>query len=75
MRVTCPTLVVHGEPALDYVVNAGETADYGHLIRGARVVMMDHTGHLGSVTQPQRFAAIVGSFLESARKDSQHSAA
>jgi pimeloyl-ACP methyl ester carboxylesterase len=73
--VTCPTLVVHGDPSLDFVVDASETANYGRLIRGARVVMMERTGHLGSVTQPQRFADIVGSFLDSARKDSRHSAA
>lgn len=74
-RITCPTLVVHGDPSLDFVVDAGETADYGRLIAGARVVMLDHTGHLGSVTQPQRFAEIVGSFLGSTHKDSRHSAA
>src|SRR5262249_47912661 len=73
--ITCPTLVVHGDPSLDFVVDASETASYGRLIRGSRVVMMERTGHLGSVTQPQRFADIVGSFLDSARKDSRHSAA
>jgi 3-oxoadipate enol-lactonase len=73
--ITCPTLVVHGDPSLDFVVDASETANYGRLISGARVVLMERTGHLGSVTQPQRFADIVGSFLDSARKDSQHSAA
>jgi pimeloyl-ACP methyl ester carboxylesterase len=74
-RVTCPTLVVHGEPALDYVVNANETADYGHRIARAHVVMMERTGHLGSITQPRRFADIVDSFLNTARTDSHHSAA
>src|SRR5262245_16135929 len=74
-RVACPTLVVHGEPSLDYVVDANETASYGHLIAGARVVMMERTGHLGSVTHPQRFADIVSSFLETARKESRNSAA
>src|SRR5262249_9366536 len=74
-RIMCPTLVVHGEPSLDFVVDATESGNYGHLIDGARVVMMDGTGHIGSITQPQRFASIVGAFLEDARKDSQHSAA
>ena len=74
-RVMCPTLVVHGEPSLDFVVDATETANYRQLIPGARVVMMERTGHLGSVTQPHRFADIVCGFLDSARKDSQHSAA
>jgi pimeloyl-ACP methyl ester carboxylesterase len=67
--------VVHGDPSLDFIVDASETANYGHLIPGARVVMMERTGHLGSITQPQRFADIVGSFLDSAGKDSRHSAA
>jgi 3-oxoadipate enol-lactonase len=74
-RVTCPTLVVHGEPALDFVVDANGTAGYGQLIRGARVVMMERTGHLGSITQPLRFAEIVSGFLRNAGKDSHHSAA
>lgn len=74
-RVSCPTLVVHGDPALDYVVDANTTADYGHLIAGAGVVMMERTGHLGSITRPQEFAAIVRRFLDGARKDARHSAA
>ena len=74
-QVACPTLVVHGEPSLDFVVDATETASYGHLIRRARVEMMEGTGHLGSITQPQRFAAIVSGFLDAALKDNRHSAA
>ena len=73
--ITCPTLVVHGDPSLDFIVDASETANYGRLISGARVVLMERTGHLGSVTQPQRFAEIVKGFLDGARKDSRHSAA
>jgi 3-oxoadipate enol-lactonase len=73
--VACPTLVVHGEPSLDFVVDANETASYGRLIPGAHVVMLERTGHLGSITQPRRFADIVSSFLDAARKDNQHSAA
>ena len=74
-RVACPTLIVHGEPSLDYVVDANETASYGRLIAGARVVKLERTGHLGSITNPRHFAEIVSGFLETARKDSRHSAA
>jgi pimeloyl-ACP methyl ester carboxylesterase len=74
-RVACPTLIVHGEPSLDFVVDANETADYARLIAGARVVMLERTGHLGSITQPRRFGDIVSSFLDTAQKDSEHSAA
>jgi len=73
--VLCPTLVVHGEPALDYVVDPNATAEYGRLIQGSRVVTMERTGHLGSITKPREFAAIVRRFLDAARKDSRHSAA
>ncbi len=62
-RVTAPTLVVSGEPDLDRVVPVGSTRQYVGLIRGATYVMMDRTGHLGLLTQPQRFARIVGEFV------------
>jgi pimeloyl-ACP methyl ester carboxylesterase len=74
-RVTCPTLIVHGDPQLDFVVNAYGTATYGELIAGARVALIEKTGHLGSITMPDRFAAIVSDFLKATGKESQHSAA
>jgi len=73
--VTAPTLIVTGEPALDRIVpvhdvtdvndvdGAGGSIEYARLIRGARLVQLDHTGHLGSITRPHEFAAAVGSFL------------
>jgi pimeloyl-ACP methyl ester carboxylesterase len=73
--VSCPTLIVHGNPTLDYVVDARATAEYAHLIRDARLVAMNHTGHLGSVTRPQDFAEIVHRFLVASRQDNRHSAA
>jgi pimeloyl-ACP methyl ester carboxylesterase len=73
--VSCPTLIVHGHPSLDFVVNARETAEYARLIRGARVATMEQTGHLGSITRPDEFAAIVQQFLHASHKDSRHSAA
>lgn len=74
-RISCPTLIVHGEPSLDFVVDARETADYSHLIKDARAVMIEETGHLGAITKPQQFAGVVGHFLDSSLKDSRHSAA
>ena len=62
-RIQAPTLVVTGEPSLDKVVPVASTREYVGLIRGAQYVMMDHTGHIGSLTQPDRFAAIVKEFL------------
>jgi len=63
-RVTVPTLVVTGEPALDYVVPVAGTSAYTQLIPNARHVVLARTGHLGTVTRPQEFARIVREFVE-----------
>lgn len=62
--ITAPTLVVTGEPALDRVVPVESTREYVRLIRGARYAMMDGTGHLGMLTQPDRFVRIVNEFID-----------
>jgi pimeloyl-ACP methyl ester carboxylesterase len=64
--VKAPTLVVSGDPALDHVVPADGTSQYERLIPGARAVMLDETGHLGSITRPDAFAAVVSAFVTSA---------
>jgi pimeloyl-ACP methyl ester carboxylesterase len=66
-RVTAPTLVVTGEPSLDRIVPVASTREYATLIKGAKYVMMDRTGHLGLLTQPERFAQIVGDFVNASR--------
>lgn len=63
-RVAAPTLVITGEDALDRVVPAASTREYTRLIAGARYEMMDGTGHIGLVTQPERFARVVGEFVD-----------
>jgi pimeloyl-ACP methyl ester carboxylesterase len=73
--ITAPTLIVHGHPRLDYVVDVNGTTDYGRLIHGARTAMIDRTGHLGSITRPRAFAASVREFLISCGPESSHSAA
>jgi pimeloyl-ACP methyl ester carboxylesterase len=64
-RVVAPTLVVTGDEALDKVVPVVSTREYLHLIPGAKYIVMDHTGHLGMLTQPDRFAGILKEFLAS----------
>ncbi|HZT75115.1 MAG TPA: alpha/beta hydrolase [Vicinamibacterales bacterium] len=63
-RVTAPTLVVTGERDLDYIVPADGSIAYAQLIPGARAVVLERTGHIGSVTRPQAFAALVHDFVE-----------
>ncbi len=62
-HVSAPTLVVTGEPAHDYVVPADESTEYSRLIPGARAARLERTGHLGYITRPEAFVAVVERFL------------
>ena len=66
-RITAPTLIVTGEPELDHVVRVEGTSQYGRLIAGAKTVILDRTGHQGSLTRPAAFAEIVREFVTGAR--------
>ena len=62
-RVNAPTLVITGERPLDRVVPVESTMGYVEKIRDARHALMERTGHLGVLMQPQRFAALVSDFV------------
>ena len=64
--VRTPTLVVSGEDALDRVVPTSSTRAWVEHIRGARLVCLERTGHIGTMTRPERFAEIVGTFAATA---------
>ena len=64
--ISAPALVVTGEPGLDRVVPPASTREFVSLIPGAKYEMMIGTGHIGLVTQPGRFADIVGTFVHAA---------
>jgi pimeloyl-ACP methyl ester carboxylesterase len=66
-RVTAPTLILTGEPHLDYVVPVEGSAEYERLIPGSRRVVLPSTGHLGAMTRPHQFAALVRDFVEGLR--------
>lgn len=59
--ITASALVVTGEPALDRVVSTRLTGRYAAL-RAARHETLPRTGHIGLVTRPREFAALVGDF-------------
>ncbi len=63
-RIAARTLVITGERELDRVVPAAGTAEYGRRIPGARVAVLERTGHIGLVTRPAQFAEMVASFVE-----------
>jgi len=58
-RVTAPTHIITGDPALDRVVPAASTLDYLTLISGATASTLERTGHIGLVSRPAAFAALV----------------
>ena len=62
-RVKAPTLILTGEAPLDRVVPVASTQSFCTLIPGAQSRLFEGTGHLGSLTQPARFANIVGHFV------------
>jgi 3-oxoadipate enol-lactonase len=62
--VNVPSLVVTGEPPLDRIVPVGATLEYLNLLPDAQPVLLEHTGHLGSITRPQRFATALRDFVE-----------
>jgi 3-oxoadipate enol-lactonase len=61
--VRAPALIVSGEEALDRVVPVASTKSYAELLPQAQYRMIERTGHMGSLTQPDRFADIVTGFV------------
>ena len=66
-RITAPTLVITGERDLDHVVPVDGSSQYLRLIPNSRAVVLERTGHLGSITRPDAFAAIIRAFTEGHR--------
>ena len=66
--VTAPTLIITGEHLLDHIVPANGSSAYTELIPNARAVVLERTGHLGSITRPDAFATLVYEFVNGAGK-------
>jgi pimeloyl-ACP methyl ester carboxylesterase len=66
--VEAPTLVITGDAALDRVVPVASTREYVAAIAGASAVTLERTGHIGSVTRPDRFADLVATFADAAAR-------
>jgi pimeloyl-ACP methyl ester carboxylesterase len=62
-RITAPTLIVTGEPGLDHVVPVEGSSEYVRRIANARGVVLERTGHLGSITRPEAFTDVVREFI------------
>ena len=66
-RIVAPTLVISGELGLDHVVRADGSQEYATLIAGAQAATLERTGHFGSITRPDAFAALVRRFVDGTR--------
>jgi pimeloyl-ACP methyl ester carboxylesterase len=62
-RVQAPVLVVTGEPGLDRVVPVEVSRRTLAQLPTARHVVLARTGHIGIVTQPDRFCRLMDEFL------------
>jgi pimeloyl-ACP methyl ester carboxylesterase len=68
-RVTAPTLVLTGERQLDHVVPVDGASAYARLIPNACAAVIERTGHIGSITRPDAFAALIRTFVLDAGAD------
>ena len=66
-QVVSPTLIVTGEKQLDHVVPVDGTVAYTKSIDDARAVVLDRTGHAGTMTRPDAFARLVTDFVRGVR--------
>jgi 3-oxoadipate enol-lactonase len=69
-RIAAPTLVVTGERGLDHVVPVEGSSEYTRRIQHARAVVLERTGHLGTITRPDAFAEIVREFVGAGKEAS-----
>jgi pimeloyl-ACP methyl ester carboxylesterase len=67
-KVAAPTLVLTGEPGLDFVVKTDTSEQYARLIPAASRAVLAETGHQGSITRPREFAEIVRRFAARAER-------
>ncbi len=61
--IAVPTRLITGEPHLDRVVPTTSTLEYLSLIPGATAAVLPRAGHIGLVSRPAAFAALVEEFL------------
>jgi len=64
--VAAPTLILAGEDGLDRTVPPETSRRYCELIPQAEFRTLERTGHLGTVTRPDTFAAEVVAFVDRA---------
>ena len=66
-RITARALVMTGEANLDRVVPVRVSEQYMAELQLVERVVLERTGHIGLVTRPERFAEILGRFVDDTR--------
>jgi pimeloyl-ACP methyl ester carboxylesterase len=74
-RIDQPVLVITGEDGLYRVVPPALTRRYVAAVADARHVVLRGTGHLGLVTKPADFAALVCDFVDQVATDDRRASA
>jgi len=62
-HVRAPALAITGEEGLDRTVPPHLTRRYLDCLPGARHVVLERTGHMGTVTRPDAFASVISDFV------------
>jgi len=61
-------LVVTGEERLERVISPRATRQYAAIWPHSRVETLARTGHLGMITRPREFAALIARFVAESEK-------
>lgn len=65
-HVQAPTLLLTGEPELDRTLPVELSRRYTALIPGIEHMVLERTGHMGSITRPDAFADAISGFVRRA---------
>jgi len=66
-QVKAPALLITGEPGLDRVVPVEVTRRYLDEFDTAEHVVLHRTGHIGLITKPEAWAAVLERFVDGVR--------
>lgn len=74
-HVRAPALAITGEPGLDRTVPVELTRRYLDCLPSAEHVVLERTGHMGTITRPDAFASLVVDFIRRTSPASEVAAA
>ena len=66
LRIKVPTLVIVGRK--DFVCSLKMAQAIAHGISGSEIVVLEHSGHMGHIEEPDAFAQAISDFLDSIKR-------